>query len=54
MCRELNDPKIHHFLYSNNGCGTPGHIRCSEAEKMAQELSAFVEGLGEEIWEEKA
>ena len=54
VCRELNDPKIHHFLYSNNGCGTPGHIRCSEAEKMAQELSAFVEGLGEEIWEEKA
>lgn len=52
VCRELNDPKIHHFLYSNNGCGTPGHIRGSEAEKMARELSAFLESLGEEIWED--
>lgn len=53
VCRELDDPHIHHFLYSNNGCGTPGHIRCSEAEKMAQELSAFITSLGEEIWEEE-
>lgn len=52
VCQELNDPKIHHFLYSNNGCGTPGHIRGSEAEKMAQELSVFIESLGEEIWED--
>lgn len=53
VCRELNDPKIHHFLYSNNGCGTLGHIRASEAEKMAHELSAFIESLGEEIWEDE-
>ena len=50
--KELADPKIHHFLYSNNGCGTPGHIRAYEAEKMAGELSAFIESLGEEIWED--
>lgn len=50
--RELADPKIHHFLYSNNGCGTPGHIRASEAENMARELSTFIESLGEEIWED--
>lgn len=54
VCQELrqSDPRIHHFLYSNNGCGTPGHIRASEAEIMAQELSAFIESLGEDIWED--
>ena len=52
VCRKLGDSKIHHFLYSNNGCGTPGHIRRPEAEKMADELSAYVETLGEEIWED--
>lgn len=50
--QELADPKIHHFLYSNNGCGTPGHIRIPEAEKMAEELSAFIDSLGESVWEE--
>ncbi len=52
VCRELDDPNIHHFLYSNNGCGTPGHIRGSEAEKMSRELSAFIEALGDKIWED--
>lgn len=54
VCSELRktDGRIHHFLYSNNGCGTPGHIRASEAEIMAQELSGFIESLGEEIWED--
>jgi len=50
--QELNDPKIHHFLYSNNGCGTHGHIRIPEAEQMARELCAFLESLGSEIWED--
>lgn len=45
---------VHHFLYSNNGRGTPGHIRRPEAEKMAEELSAYIESLGEEIWEDEA
>lgn len=49
---ELNDPKVHHFLYSNNGCGTHGHIRIPEAEQMGRELSAFIESLGPEIWED--
>lgn len=44
--------KVHHFLYSKNGDGTDGHIRISEAEKMAEELSAFIESLGAGIWEE--
>ena len=54
VCRELADDRIHHFLYSNNGRGTPGHIRRPEAEKMAEELSAYIESLGEEIWEDEA
>ncbi len=41
---------VHHFLFSNNGCGTKGHIRIPEAERMAEELSAFIDGLGEDIW----
>ena len=51
VCRELADERIHRFLYSNNGVGTPGHIRIPEAEQMAQELTTFIESLGEEIWE---
>lgn len=50
VCKELNDSKMHHFLYSNNGCGTHGHIRIPEAEKMAEELSTFIESLGEDVW----
>ena len=48
---EFADPKIIHFLYSGNGCKTPGHIRIPEAEKMAEELAAFINGFGEEIWQ---
>lgn len=48
--QELEDEKIHHFLYSLNGRGTHGHIRVPEAEQMAAELAAFIEDLG--IWED--
>lgn len=52
VCETLRqeDAKIHHFLYSQNGCGTPGHIRGSEAAVMAKELAAFIEMLPE-VWE---
>ncbi len=43
--KAAEDERIHHFLYAKNGCGTPGHIRRSEAEGMAKELAAFVESL---------
>lgn len=49
--RSLNDPKITHFLYTGNGSATPGHIRIPEAERMARELTAYINGFGEEIWE---
>lgn len=47
---EIEDKKVHHFLYSNNGCGTKGHIRISEADQMSDELSEYINSLGEEIW----
>lgn len=50
VCQELADKKIVHFLYKKNGYGTPGHIRISEAEVMADELSAYIQSFGEEIW----
>ena len=48
----MKDKHVHHFLYINNGSGTHGHIRIPEAEKMAEELSGFIESLGEEIWKD--
>ena len=48
--RSMVDARIHHFLYSKNGCGTPGHIRGSEAAIMARELADFVEALPG-VWE---
>lgn len=50
VAEELQDEKVHHFLYTKNGCGTPGHIRIPEAEEMAGELAAFIESLGDEVW----
>ena len=50
VCDKTNDKRIVNFLYSSNGCGTPGHIRKPEAEDMANELSAFIESFGEAIW----
>ncbi|MCQ2507092.1 MAG: GDSL-type esterase/lipase family protein, partial [Lachnospiraceae bacterium] len=31
-----------HFLYTNNGSGTPGHIRIPEADKMSDELAEAI------------
>ncbi len=45
VCKALNDPKVHHFLYKRNGAGTPGHIRISEAEEMAEELAGYINSL---------
>ena len=49
--QEMDDEKIHHFLYSKNGCGTHGHIRTPEAEQMGKELSAFIDSLPG-VWED--
>lgn len=49
VCCRVDSPRVHHFLYTGNGCGTPGHIRIPEAERMAEELSAYINSLGD-IW----
>ena len=43
------DARIHHFLYTKNGCGTPGHIRGSEAAVMARELADFLAPVWESL-----
>lgn len=52
VCNEMQDPKIRQFLYEKNGCGTSGHVRIPEAEKMAGEMQGFLESLGDEIWKD--
>lgn len=46
----IGSERVHHFLYHRNGVGTPGHIRIPEAEEMAKELTAYIRGLGDDIW----
>ncbi len=50
VCHRLSDPKIRHFLYTRNGCGTPGHVRRSEAAQMAQELAGWIDSLPD-VWQ---
>lgn len=47
----LDDPQVTHFAYSRAGTATPGHPRIAEDEEMARELTAYIESLGEELWE---
>ncbi|MFA9377951.1 MAG: electron transporter RnfD [Lachnotalea sp.] len=49
VCNKLKDRKIMHFLYSENGCKTPGHIRISEAEQMSDELVGFINSINKEL-----
>lgn len=50
VCNKINNHRVHHFLYKRNGAGTPGHIRIPEAEEMSDELVAYINSLGKEIW----
>ena len=51
VCTRIGSERVHHFLYTKNGSGTPGHIRIPEAEQMSDELAAYITSLGDEIWE---
>lgn len=51
VCAAVKDSKVHHFMYSRNGSATPGHPRIAEHEEMAQELTAFITSLGDQIWD---
>lgn len=50
VCAGVGDPKVVHFLYTRNGSATPGHPRVAEHREMADELAAFLEGFGDDIW----
>lgn len=52
VCGQIQDPRVHHYMYKRNGAGTPGHLRIPEAEEMAEELTAYIESLGDGIWNE--
>lgn len=52
VCRGMKDERVRHFLYSRNGCGTPGHVRIPEAEEMAEELVDYIEHLDIPVWED--
>lgn len=52
VCRRIRSERVHHFLYRRTGTGTPGHIRILEAEEMAEELTAYIQSLGEDIWQD--
>lgn len=45
VVKDLDNGHIHHFLYSRNGCGTPGHIRVSEADQMSDELATYIDRI---------
>lgn len=47
-----NECGVHHFMYSRNGAATPGHPRIPEQEEMAEELTAYIRSLGDDIWED--
>lgn len=50
VCCGIGDPKVTHFTYSRNGSATPGHPRIAEHEEMARELTAYLEGFGDDLW----
>lgn len=45
VCRNLSDGRVKHFRFRENGCKTPGHIRVSEAEEMADELADYIRNI---------
>lgn len=50
--KAVNDEKISHYVFKRNGKATPGHLRISEAEEMAEELAAYIAGFSIEGWNE--
>lgn len=50
VCRETADSRISYYRFRRNGRGTPGHLRISEAEEMAEELAIYIRGLEIDGW----
>lgn len=51
IAEELADEKITHFMFRRTGKATPGHPRITEQYEMAEELTAYISGMGDGIWE---
>lgn len=51
VVEDMKDKKTTQYLFKRNGKGTPGHLRISEAEEMAEELAAYIESLYVEGWD---
>ena len=51
MLKAKGIEKVYHFMFKRNGAATPGHPRISEQYEMAEELTAFISSLGDDIWE---
>ena len=53
VCHTVNDEgddRVQHFLYSRNAAATPGHPRVAEQQAMADELTAYLESFGPDLW----
>lgn len=51
LAARLADMGVRRFRFSRGGRGTPGHPRIGEQEEMAAELAAFIESLGNGVWQ---
>ncbi len=51
VVNSMNDKKITQYIFKRNGVGTPGHLRISEANEMATELTNYIESLNIEEWQ---
>ena len=45
VCGMLDDERVKHFCFRENGRKTPGHIRVPEAEEMAGELADYIRNV---------
>lgn len=46
------ESKVYHYMYTRCGKATPGHPRCEEQQEMADELTAFLNSLPEDTWDD--
>ncbi len=46
------DKKISYLKFKRAGKATPGHPRLSEQYEMAEELTAYISNLGDNIWQD--
>lgn len=46
------EKRAYHFRYKRCGAATPGHPRISEQTEMAEELTEFLRGLPEDVWQD--